>query len=87
MKRYFKIKKVTAVKKTMLTIPNSLKARSCERSACGVIKTMHAHTPTAHEMLKSSALFLRMRRKISGILKRGKTTPAITPMICIQSPI
>ena len=65
-------------------MPKIRKTMSGERNACGAIKTMHAQTPIAHDKLKSFELFLSIKRRISGMLKRGNATAETIPSFSIH---
>ena len=81
------IRNATMLKKKMLTIPNARNAVSVDLSAWGVIKTIQTHTPAAQDKLKSSELFRRTKRMMSGILKRGSAIADNVPIVCIQDSI
>ena len=70
----------------MLEIPKSLKPKSGEVSAFGVIKTVHSQTPPIQMRLTSSERLRLNRRIIIGILKNGIKNAAMVPIRSIIIP-
>jgi len=66
-------------------MPKTLKTISGDFSTAGIINKMQHQTPIAHvkEISLEEPLFLIF--KIRGILKNGRTTLAITPIILVTS--